>query len=454
MNPLTLFNTLQRPAKLGLLVGGAVIALLTALALWWAFAPREQLLFGGLKQSDAAEIVSALDEWKAPYRIVEEGSGILVPEDMVYALRMRLVSAGVPKGGHVGFELFDDSDFGVTEFAQRVNYQRALQGEIERTIAALPGVEDARVHLSIRRPGLFLGDQEASKASVALTMGAGQSLSRAQVRGIRGLVSAAVEGLSVARVTVLDSDGALLAGGVSGGQNESLHEDQESEIEARIQQRVIDLLGQVLEHGEFKVTVDAELNFDTVREISERPLGRESGGALVSRRRVLAQSEDEASSGTPPGEDIEYAHGTAREEVVRAPGGIERLSVAAILPPALDENEVDRIRNLIAVAAGIDETRGDRLEVSRLGRDEAVRAPMRASADSDGSRTDTIAGADPRDAGARFDARLAAMFLTAGLLGGALSAFLVARRRERLRPAEREAMLEKLRGWLADGSLP
>ena len=108
-----------------------------------------------------------------PYRFTDGGTGIEVPADQVYDTRMKLVSAGVPSGGHVGFELFDHSDFGVTEFAQRVNYQRALQGELERSIAALPGVELVRVHLTIRRPGLFVGQDDSSKASVAITMTSG-----------------------------------------------------------------------------------------------------------------------------------------------------------------------------------------------------------------------------------------------------------------------------------------
>lgn len=452
MNPIRFFNALKKTAKIGLLAGAAAILLLTAMSLWWALAPREQLLFGGLKQADAAEIVAALDEWKVPYSIVEDGTGIAVPEDMVYTLRMRLVSSGVPKGGHVGFELFDDSDFGVTEFAQRVNFQRALQGEIERTIAGLPGVENARVHLTIRRPGLFVGDQEASKASVALTLRPGHSLSRAQVRGIRGLVSAAVEGLPVDRVTVLDSDGAVLAGGGSGGPTAGygMRDDEEAEIEARIQQRISELLGQVLDNGEFRVSVDAELNFDNVREVNERPIGREAG-VVVARRRVGAQ-DSERTDGAAPGEDIEYAHGTAREEIVRAPGRIQRLSIAAILPPALSEQEVERIQSLIAVAAGIDEARGDRLEVSRLGRDPDTEQVAARTGDTVADRADEDA-VGAREAW-RFDPTQAAIFATLGLLMGVIAAVALLRSRSRLPQAEREAMLETLRGWLADGSQP
>src|SRR5688500_17546169 len=169
-------KSLGTGARLGLALGVLVIVLGTVVALWWALTPRWSLLFGGLAEDDAAEIAASLAEWKVPYRFVDDGTAIEVAADQVYDTRMKLVGAGVPSGGHVGFELFDESDFGATEFAQRVNYQRALQGEIERTIGALPGVESARVHLTIRRPGLFVGEQENSKASVALALVPGTML--------------------------------------------------------------------------------------------------------------------------------------------------------------------------------------------------------------------------------------------------------------------------------------
>ncbi|MGH8078752.1 MAG: flagellar basal-body MS-ring/collar protein FliF, partial [Lysobacter sp.] len=297
MNPKNFYTSLSRPARIGLLTGAGMIVLLTAVSLWWLMKPRQQLLFGNLREPAAAEIVQSLNEWKVPYEIVDGGASITVPSDVVYETRMKLVSAGVPRGGHIGFELFDDSDFGITEFAQRVNYQRALQGEIERTIAALPGVETARVHLTIRRPGLFVGEKEASKASVAVTLLPGESLSRQQVNGIRSLVASAVEGLGTEAVSVLDSDGALLAGasGASPGASLDERDDEEGRLDARIQSRVSALLGQVLRDEEFRVSVDATLNFDTVREVNERPLAQGDGGnTLLVRKRV--NSSDAADS--------------------------------------------------------------------------------------------------------------------------------------------------------------
>lgn len=237
MDPRNFYLSLQRPARIGLIIGMVALLALTIATLWWVMTPRQQLLFGNMNERDAAEVVASLNEWKVPHTITDGGAGITVAADQVYDTRMRLVSAGVPRGGHVGFELFDDSDFGVTEFAQRVNYQRALQGEIERTIAALPGVTSARVHLTIRRPGLFANQHDDSKASVALALEPGQRLTRKQINGVRSLVAASVEGLAPTQVSVLDSDGGLLAAASADGANDADlqgHAEEDQRLENRL----------------------------------------------------------------------------------------------------------------------------------------------------------------------------------------------------------------------------
>ncbi|HEY0502226.1 MAG TPA: flagellar basal-body MS-ring/collar protein FliF [Lysobacter sp.] len=456
-------SSLQRPARIGLAIGIVVVLALTGVALWWVMAPREQLLFGNLREADAAEIVASLDEWKVPHSIVDGGTGIKVAQDQVYATRMRLVSAGVPRGGHVGFELFDDSDFGVTEFAQRVNYQRALQGEIERTIASLPGVETARVHLTIRRPGLFADQNDTSKASVALSLRPGHELSRNQIEGVRSLVAAAVEGLSPTQVSVLDSDGALLAAAGDAEHNVDLsgRADDEMRLEQGIQARVTQLLGQVLKNEEFRVSVDATLNFDSVREINERPLAQgDDGNGLLSRKRVTTSGSADGNSRSQNQEESDFVHGTARQEISRAPGRIERLSVAVILPPTLDEMDVERIRSLIAAGAGIEPERGDRLEVSRVGRDERWMS----------ARTAPIANAETVAAQPRGDAVIASVaagpawrgwakwlgLCALGFLAGAIVVVATTGQRgpKALTVQERDAVLAKLRGWLAEGGTP
>ena len=450
-------SSMSTSARMGLFTGLGILVALTAALLWWLYTPNEQLLFGNLRESDAAEIVQSLNEWKVPHTITDDGTSINVAGDAVYETRMRLVSAGVPHGGHVGFELFDDSDFGVTEFAQRVNFQRALQGEIERTIAALPGVESSRVHLTIRRPGLFLSDKEDSKASVALALRPGWSLSRQQISGIRNLVAAAVEGLAAEHVAILGSDGALLAGANEAGESPDLavRWEEKAQLEHRIQARIAELLRQVLHDEEFRVSVDVSLNFDEVHQVSERPLGG-SGETALARKRVSYGAGEPDGSGGPNQEESEYVHGKAREEISRALGRIERLSVAVILPPQLDEAEVSRLRSLIEAAAGIEIDRGDQLEVSRVGRERAWPTqvpPPAASSTRDSTAPDSLTiGVEP--AAHKPSVRLAWKWLVVGALGllvGGIVGVSLHQRPRPLRSHEREAMLNRMRGWLAEG---
>lgn len=452
-------SSMSASARIGLYAGLGVLAILTAVLLWWVYSPREQLLFGNLREADAAEIVQSLNEWKIPHTITNDGSAINVAGDVVYETRMRLVSAGVPRGGHVGFELFDDSDFGVTEFAQRVNFQRALQGEIERTIAALPGVENARVHLTIRRPGLFVGDKESSKASVALTLRPGHTLSRQQISGVRNLVAAAVEGLAAEHVAILGSDGALLAAADSRDESPDLEGrwDEKAQLERRIQARIVELLRQVLHDEEFRVSVDVALNFDAVHEINERPLG--DSDAALARKRVSYAAVDSGKGGGQNQEESEYVHGKARAEISRALGRIDRLSVAVILPTHLDEQEVSRLRSLIEAAAGIDGGRGDQLEVSRVGRGEAWRTQYAPSASSvaplaPASAESAISTTGVEPDGRAWSASVVWKWLLVGIFGlliGTIAGISLHQRPRTLKPNEREAMLNRLRGWLAEG---
>ena len=444
------YLSLDGRSRTGLLVGIAVIVLGTCFALWWVFSSRQQLLFGDLRQTDAAEIVQSLDEWKVPHAFTEDGSGILVDENLVHETRMRLVSAGVPRGGHVGFELFDNDDFGVTEFAQRINYQRALQGEIERTIAAMPGVEDVRVHLAIKRPGLFLARQEESKASVALTLAPGTSLSRKQVGGIRNLVAAAVEGLSSDAVVVIGPGGMQLAGNPSDpGQDISGQQEQSDQIAARLERKVGDLLANALGNRDSAVSVDVRLNFDRVHKTSERLLAQPgSDHGLVTKRQTGGVRPQEAGAvAGVPDEQVEYAHGTEREEITMASGAIEKLSVAVLLPGPATGPEIDRLRLLVGAAVGMDISRGDHLEMA-----------VAPAALSQSSKQDGVGANGSPAAAARIDKdmRLANIGLpvwlgvvaVAGVLFGLLLARLLRRPARTMSEQESEALAARIRVWL------
>lgn len=445
------YRSLPRSARTGLMLGVAAIMVATVTTLWWLFSPSEKLLFGNLEESDAAEIAAALDEWKVPHRFSDDGSDILVDGDQVHDVRMRLVSAGIPKGGHVGYELFDKNEFGVTEFAQRINYQRALQGELERTIGAIPGVQNVRVHLSIRRAGLFLSEGGESKASVAVTTTPGEALGRKQVIGIRNLVASAVEGLKPESVVVVGPSGLQLGGGTAldaAGFSESGGE-MATELEAKIGQ----LLREALNGGQAAVSVNVRLNFDKVHRTSERVTAQpgQDHGVVVKRSRNGAGASDGADAPVVINEQVEYAHGTEREEVIQTAGKIERISIAVMLPAGTPATEVERLERLVSAAAGLDTSRGDTVEMA-----------IAAASDTESqlsSARDATKGEHSAASGAGAVMGAAVPYLGAllawgvGLVMGAILAGRRQRKRPLLGARQSEAEILRIRAWLADSAL-
>lgn len=391
MNVRQFFASMSHRARIAFGTGLLLIVCLVGAGLWWIAHPPYGVLYGNLREADAAEITATLGQMQVPYRLADQGKVILVPSDQVYETRMQLVSRGVPKGGSVGFELFKDSDYGVTEFAQRVNYQRALQGELERTIAALGEVDSARVHLTIRRADLFQTETDPSKASVTLTLRQGKSLDAKEVAGIQRLVASAVDGLAPASVVVLDDQGRVLSGSAGGAMSNALDSDSLSarnQMETQLRTRVDELLRRVLQTDNFTVSVNVSLNYDHVKQVREQliPQGKDGNGLLV-REKVdssgHAADDGGANQATGPAtssdRELEYAHGSEQEEVDRAPGRIERISVGVVVPGALPKEEVDKLSGVVSASLGLDPSRGDKVDIVALAPSEAAKATAGAA---------------------------------------------------------------------------
>ena len=228
-----------------LLVVGGFVALLL-----WTNRPNYQVLFSNLSTGDAAKITEKLKEQRIPFELKEGGNAVLVPEEMVYQLRLDLASDGLPQGSNVGFEVFDSVSFGTTEFVQKLKFQQALQGELARTITQFDTVSQARVHIVAAGDSLFAEPEKPATASVVLRLVAGRSLDRQELQGIVNLVACAVEGLKPENVTVVDMAGGLLSQGqealTAGGLSRSQFEYQrrlERSIETRIQTMLEPVVG-------------------------------------------------------------------------------------------------------------------------------------------------------------------------------------------------------------------
>ncbi|MBM7120922.1 flagellar basal-body MS-ring/collar protein FliF [Dyella kyungheensis] len=372
------FAAMSRRARWAFAVGVIAIACIAGAATWWVTHPPYGLLFRDLREADAAEITAALTQMQTPYRLADDGKAILVPSEQVYDTRMKLVSQGVPKGGSVGFELFKDSDYGVTEFAQKVNFQRALQGELERTIESLDEVSAARVHLTIHRTDLFERDKDASKASVTLSLRPQKHLDARAVAGVQRLVASAVDGLSAESVVVLDDRGVTLSGyAADGTAGEGLggRMDQQARLESDLRGKIGALLHRVLLTDDFTVSVDVRMNYDHVKQVSERLLGQgKDGNGLLVHERVNSSTRTEddpdsdrvKSSPASNDRDVEYAHGREQEEVERAVGRIERISVGVVIPSTLSATEIARLSEVVSAGLGLDVSRGDHVDIAAI----------------------------------------------------------------------------------------
>lgn len=270
MNTIVLdrFRSLSQTRQMWV-IGGAAAAIAVVLIMVWLMWLRTTYapLFTKLREGDAAVIVAELDRRKVSYRLAEGGTAILVPEGQVDSVRLNVLTGDLPLKGAVGFELFNKSDMGLSDFAQRINYQRALQGELARTIMTLDGVETARVHLSLGEDRIFRDDRVPPKASVAIRMKGGLRLSARAAQGIARLIAAAVPKLDVANVVVLDEAGQIVlapasSAAVLAADKASPATQKAHAIEQYYAARVREALERTHLRGSFAVLVSAEMPMD------------------------------------------------------------------------------------------------------------------------------------------------------------------------------------------------
>lgn len=282
--------------KLGLGLGlAALAAVLVAMSLWSSQGDYRPV-FTGLSDKDGGAVIAQLATLNVPYRS-EPGGIILVPAAQVYDVRMKLASAGLPKGSSVGFELMDKPSIGQTQFNERLNFQRALEGELTRTITAMADVADARVHLAMPQQNGFFREQQKPSASVMLTLRGGRTLDRNQIAGIVHLVSASVPELNPKAVSVLDSSGTLLSNpGDNGSGLDSQQLQYKQQIEGNLNKRIYELLEPVVGRENLRATVSADVDFSQVESTSEEFKPNQGANAQAS---VRSQQSNEQFNATP-----------------------------------------------------------------------------------------------------------------------------------------------------------
>lgn len=415
-----LWTGLGRARQLGVAVLCLAVTVLLFVGSQWLSDSQYVPLFASLASEDAGAIIAQLKASKTPYRIGGTGEQILVPSDKVAELRLRMAVQGLPLGGGVGFEVFDKTSFGVSDFSQRVNYQRALQGELARTIGQLRGVSRARVHLVMPQPSLFSERERQPSASIFLKMAAGGRLAPEEVRGIVHLVASSVEGLSPERITLVDTAGRVLAAGSDGAAPAGLSPRRieiKTAVEEGLERRVQSLLDSALGAGQAVTRVTAQINFDQVERTEER-----FDQTPVARQETRTVETTNGSSSTPsalpappapppaPGaaatpsptasthsttttretENVSYELSRIVAKTLTTPGEVQRLSMAVMLntntrtiqgpdkkevrePAPRSAEEIEKIRRIVMGAVGFNQARGDEVTVVEMPFDTALR---------------------------------------------------------------------------------
>jgi len=464
---------LSGPKKIALVCGAIVIAILVIVLAIWLLKDEYDVLFSGLDTQDQATIVSELDKQKIPYRISEDGTAILVSKDSVHKTRLKVMSHGADIKGTVGFEIFNDSNFGASEFAQKINYQRALQGELARSITSIEEIKGARVHLVLPEGGLLRRkDAAPPKASVALTVNEGAKLSADQILGIQRLVAAAVPDLEPQAVVVSDQQGVTLSRTIqtgADGDNVSGKIEMKRQAEQYLTHKLADLLDKAVGPGQAIVSVDVTLNHDQINSSREDLLGApgrngDVTGMVTRERRSTAATPGEAASNRDDGggsgakpargaESVEfdYAYGKKIEQVVGSPGGVKRLSVGVLLPATFDETKIAKIREIVAMAVGFNAQRGDGIAIQQIAASTKAETVVTQPGGLQMAVVPSIDLAPSAVHPTPVDVNgiMAASFLKALLvIVAALVVVWALFRRKRLSAVEREQMLRELQTWL------
>lgn len=369
---------LSNGKKVSLLVGVIVIVAASFFAFQWITQEPYKVLFKDLEARDASNVVSELEQRKIDYRFENNGSNILIPESQVHEVRIKLMGSNMPMVGGVGFEVFDNADFGMTEFVQKINYQRALEGELTRTIMALSEVRYARVHLVMLEEGLFQQKDRPAQASVTLFTHNDQELAQNKIRGMQRLVAASVPGLSISDVTITDQGGRVLSQDKqvdAGALAVSDRLRQKQSVETYLIEKASKVLVSTFGGENASVSIDAELDFSQVSTSSETvlPGGSDGNGAVVRRRESRGGGQGKNAEGNLSTE-VEYRLGTRRETRTELPGKVSRLTVGVIVPDDVSEDRRAEIQKVVEMAVGFDAARGDVIAVSS-GAPDTVETP-------------------------------------------------------------------------------
>jgi flagellar M-ring protein FliF len=409
----TLLKNLTLGKKLALLAIIGVTFTSFVLLMMWTGKPDFQLLYSNLPPEDAGKILTSLKDQKIPYQISSNGSSMLIPKEKVYEVRLALASQGLPQGSGVGFEIFDNTRLGMTEFVQNVNYQRACQGELSRTINGFAEVESSRVHIVMPSKSLFVEEEKPATASVVLKIRPGRKLSKEQVQGIVHLVSSSVSGLEPENVTIVDNFGKMLAGFKGKSALEQVSSDQfefQEKMEWSLEKKVKTMLEKALGPGKAIVRVSCYLDFMRREKTEEKyqpdnkvvrseqlfsetsnrtetiPMGIPGTTSNMKNGNTMSAMASSNPEFNKQDRTVNYEIGKVTSHTVEPVGKLNRLSVAVVVDGTYNpvksktgrkkkdeweyiprtQDEMEKLEKIVKRTVNFDAKRGDQVEIANI----------------------------------------------------------------------------------------
>ena len=393
-----LWNGIGLNQKINIILCFIVIAIVVSVALFYTSQPSYAVLFSSLEIGDAGKITAKLQDMNVPYKVTNSGKDILVPADKRYQIRLDIASEGLPSGGTVGFEIFDKQNLGMTEYVQKINFYRAVQGELARTISQMDEINSARVHIVFPEERFFSEQKSVPSASVTLSLKSPGALSNKQIYAIKHLISSSVENLSPSSITIVDTHGNLLSKD-EGGSPDAVLSDRQMEMQKAVEDYLVSksqaMLDKVLGRNMAVVRISASLNFERITQTQERYDPEAVVAAEVKSEETTTDTSGEAapagveaninatsstkaasaSSGNKSVTKTQYEIGKVVEHVVKEVGNIKKLSVAIFvrqvttaskdgkqtIVPA--DSDIEGYGSVVREAVGFDEKRGDKLQI-------------------------------------------------------------------------------------------
>lgn len=410
-----IFSKLSVFQKVSIIAATLAVFISVFVLIIWANKPAYRTLFANMNQEDAGLVIQSLKDKKIPYRLKDRGKTVEISQEMVYETRIEMAQGGIPRGGGSGFELFDKTSFGMTEFVQNINYQRALQGELSRTITSLREISEARVHLTIPKEKLFVNSDTETKAAIVIKLRSGNNLNRNTVKSIASLVSGAVKGLKMENVQIVDSSGQLLSEFLDDENapfeltNTQL--EYQKKIEKMLERKANGILNRILGGNNAYAQISTVLDFDKMNYTKEE---FDPNAVLRSQQSFEETSNDKPK--TPIGvpgvesnlaepnlnisdttseysktdERVNFEIGKTVSTGEKSLGAIKRMTIAVVVNDKRtiegegDEakvvmtsrtpQEIDTIKQLVASATGLDLNRGDIITVSNVSFDTSEQA--------------------------------------------------------------------------------